>query len=427
MTLNNLTLAKLAKYTSDRVCVGCDEGTYTVTDNALVCTSHACKLEGAVVTNPDVHDDVSACACQAGYRVTSTGASTADTVCEPCGDDEYKTDTSLATTCEAHGCPAGDKITNADDKTAGSACTPCDSSMFEYKPEGEANKLDDECKAHTCTEPGQRLTNGNDTKADESICKPCEEGSFVTSDRAAACEERVCGAGEYVSNFRTDATTLTKCLPCKDGEFKDQDNHSDTGCTAWSGPCTGTEYESISPTATSDRSCTPLTTAIPTAIIVANGTQAGEPNATAAVANNTGAPAPAPQSTRPRAPPTPTKISAAPPPADICNTITCAALCEDECGWSRSGGMCVSGLETSDSELGLGDCAATSEGGGGGGSSDVVTIVIVVVVVLAAAGAALCFLWRWLWRREKDAKVRRHTAAIRNRGRTATATVDNTV
>lgn len=40
---------------------------------------------------------------------------------------------------------------------------------------------------------------------------------------------------------------------------------------------------------------------------------------------------------------------------DHCNGITCARICNDECGWSRSQKLCVTGLTTTADELSLGD------------------------------------------------------------------------
>ena len=92
---------------------------------------------------------------------------------------------------------------------------------------------------------------------------------------------------------------------------------------------------------------------------------------------------------------------------DWCKTIKCALDCEDECGWSRSGGVCISastGAQTSagEREARLGDCSDSAPekpsgsdgGGGGGGGSDsaaVIAIAVVLVVLVCAGGGLFAY------------------------------------
>ena len=56
-----------------------------------------------------------------------------------------------------------------------------------------------------------------------------------------------------------------------------------------------------------------------------------------------------------------TNTPTAQPGLDHCNVISCARLCNDECGWSRSQAKCVSGLTTSPDERALGDDCPADE------------------------------------------------------------------
>ena len=329
------------------------------------------------------------------YDANSKGTCTTCSNPPPCASNEYRDGTCSGTTngyqCRAQPACSTDEHLSGSSSTTRGTCTTCSNAACasnEYRGgtcTGTTNgyQCNTTTTTATTTTPTTTTTTAttktNTTTETTTTTNTTSTSSTVTSATATAYTAADC-YGTQESTMCGQLVPQSLCQSLDAAEKTLTELHCPVMCCVCTPPLTATAITSL-------------------------------PNK--AHRNATGAPSPA--STRPAT--TDIKVAAS---ADPCHSITCAALCEDECGWSRSTGKCAAGLETSASEMGLGvGCPDEEENAT---SNDSLIIIIVVAVIAVGCGTALFCQSR---RHQKDADLRRYTS---NRGRAlpaASTTVNN--
>ena len=77
---------------------------------------------------------------------------------------------------------------------------------------------------------------------------------------------------------------------------------------------------------------------------------------------------------------------------DLCGSILCSTQCQEECGWSRSQGLCVAGMTTGAAEMQdrLGDCPAEDDSPAATIIAGVVVAVLACIVITMACVVYYC-------------------------------------
>lgn len=221
--------------------------------------------------------------CGAGTYVAVVYSRVTDQRCAPCPSGTFNaaTDARSCTpfsVCESHQYEAVAPGPSQDRVCAELlACAPDE---FVAQP-GTPNR-DRVCQRTTTCEPGE-LEVEPATDDSDRRCASCAEGTFSNEPNAETCRPWTeCEAGQYEAvpgsatsdrlcaalsdclpgEFRNANSDQHKqaCEPCPSGEFSSQANAR--SCEAWT-RCLSHEYETTTPSATTDRACAALTTCHP--------------------------------------------------------------------------------------------------------------------------------------------------------------------
>ena len=228
--------------------------------------------------------------------------------------------------------------------------TMCGASQYESSE--QRWDADRACSEITDCDPDTEHIVVDPTATSDRVCAAltgCSEHQYIAYPHTTYFDRQcrdltVCSADEYESSspgtvdsffVRNRACALLTVCDTWEYEHRPPSTDSDRVCYEVS-PC---NFETVSPTATSDRvCCDPETHNEPSDDDGSAESGDGEPATT----------------TLPCLPVTTT------PAPDICNEIVCSTDCSGSCGWSSRRSRCESGEETRDFELGRGDCPTTT-------------------------------------------------------------------
>eukprot|EP00051_Salpingoeca_urceolata_P023467 m.397991 g.397991 ORF g.397991 m.397991 type:complete len:635 (+) comp20108_c3_seq4:39-1943(+) len=241
---------------TDRVCVGCDSGTYAEAGNSPDCKPWTdclwgMEVVGAPTASTDrsckpcplgAYSDVAnALTCQSltdclpGTEVAVTPTSTSDRSCAPCVPGTYSDEANAPTCASCAGCgscPLG-----------GGPCQHC---LFQDET-GQT-----QCKSALNCWPGQRVA-VHPTASSDRVCVPCDQGTYSAATNAPDCSSHSdCQPGEGVVHGPS-VTSDRKCDACQAGWYSSTANAQCVTATN----CEQGEIEWAAPTASSDRQCIP--------------------------------------------------------------------------------------------------------------------------------------------------------------------------
>ena len=131
-----------------------------------------------------------------------------------------------------------------------------------YQTDAPTLTTDRECGACRSCGAGQVMADGGDcTDTSDRVCTDVETGGDHFSDGINDADPgtllTTCGLGKAVDQAPTTSTDRV-CHSCDVGTTFAAGINSVT-CTEVAGGCSGDQYESATPTASTDRQCTPLT------------------------------------------------------------------------------------------------------------------------------------------------------------------------
>ncbi|MEM9861534.1 MAG: hypothetical protein AAF938_07960 [Myxococcota bacterium] len=238
-----------ATATSDRVCVGCDSGTFSAEENASFCEPWS--------------------ECEAGTFVAAEGSSSADRACEPCEAGTFSAEANQALCTAAEACPAGTVQTRAATFSSPAECAACEAGEhcpgadFPARPcgvEGDGTNTWDHdadpataCIAQTnCVDAFYVQVAGDELS--DRVCAQCEEGTFSAVFNAVSCEPFTeCAPGSFV--FAAGSSRADRvCAPCA-ARFYSAGANADS-CLRWT-DCSPGSRMGTPGTAVSDRVCVP--------------------------------------------------------------------------------------------------------------------------------------------------------------------------
>jgi hypothetical protein len=170
-------IASAGSATSDRKCVACTAGTFSVVANALACAPWT--------------------ACEPGSFVSASGSSTTDRTCGACPAGTYASAPNQAS-CQPHGsCPAGTVFVAAGTPRSEPQCDACEAGTYcagamASKQACAPGTWDDDgtsttpCISWTVCAPGTFVSTAGSSVNDRS-CTTCPSGTTTTATNEGAC------------------------------------------------------------------------------------------------------------------------------------------------------------------------------------------------------------------------------------------------
>ncbi len=244
---------------SDRACAACDPGTFSNTQNQVACLPLDACQAGTVEVTPATERTPAVCnVCEAGTYCAGGAAPKLG-----CSGGTWDDDGLSATPCTPHtNCAAGERVVSAGTPTTDRACVACSAGTFS----GSVNAAT--CIAWTPCVAGSFVSSAG-SSSENQTCTPCPSGTYTSSDNQSVCvPQGACAPGTEQTAAGTPTAPPT-CAPCSAGFYCqggstpkalcasgtcDHDLDPATSCVAWTS-CSPGQVVSSAGSTTTNRAC----------------------------------------------------------------------------------------------------------------------------------------------------------------------------
>ena len=258
-------------------CKNCQPGQYQDEIEQGKCKTCNTGMTSAEGSSSSSSCTTKVCTCVGGTGATGSSCPTHNTAkCVACNTGYYPNgDACEAYTCT---CSGGTGATGIDCPTHNTAkCVSCTGYRYlsngecldwsapcswysEYESTSPTNTQNRVCATKVCTCDDGTGATGIDCPTHDALeCTSCKEGYHLTPwfQDSTVCFKNLCTCSGGTGAEGTDCPTwaAAKCVSCSGSRYL-----SNGECLDWSAPCSSSQYESTSPTNTTNRVCSPLTT-----------------------------------------------------------------------------------------------------------------------------------------------------------------------